>query len=114
MQRVDTIVRRFADRLHYLRTERKLTQNELALRSKLSLSFISTLETGRKIPSLVTLEMIARGLSVELRTLVDFPEASPARQDRVHEELRLLDERLGKCKPEQIRKIRRAVECLLS
>ncbi len=53
-------------RLKILREERKLQQVELGKRTGLHQCYISRVETGRTVPSLETLEKLARGLEVPL------------------------------------------------
>jgi len=109
---LDTVVRRFAARLHSLRVEKNLTQEALAASAKLHLSYISALERAKKIPSLTTLEQLARALKVELGTLVDFPDEAGAKDDRKNDELAMLRRRLLHCDLQTVRKIRRAVDIL--
>jgi transcriptional regulator with XRE-family HTH domain len=46
-----------------------LTQEELAERAEISVSFLSMIERGERCPHLVTLEQLATALAVELREL---------------------------------------------
>ena len=57
------------ERLKELRTERQLTLKELSERSELSVSYLSDIERGRTVPTLVTLETLANALAV---TVIDF------------------------------------------
>lgn len=56
-------------RIRTLRTERGLSQEELASRAKLHWTYLSDLERGQQTPSLDLLNRIVRGLGV---TLADF------------------------------------------
>jgi transcriptional regulator with XRE-family HTH domain len=67
----------FAKRLKTLRTEKRLTQEELARITGLSTSFVSTLERGINAPSFETLESIAKALEVSVRDLFDFESYGP-------------------------------------
>ena len=107
---MDTVVRRFAARLHSLRLERNLTQEALASRAKLHLSFISSLERAAKIPSLTTLEQLARALNVEIASLVDFPGEKGSQDDRRNDEIAIVSRRLKTCDLPTARRIRKAVE----
>ena len=109
---MDTVLRRFAARLHNLRMERGITQNVLAARAKLHPTFVSALERGIKTPTLTTIEMLAKGLDCDISTLVDFPSASGATKDRVREEIELIVRRLQRCDLLTVRRIRKAVENL--
>jgi transcriptional regulator with XRE-family HTH domain len=55
---------RFANNLKSERLRRKLSQEALASRAGLSVSYISMLERGQRTPPLDTLESIAKALSV--------------------------------------------------
>ncbi len=109
----DTTVRRFAARLHNLRLEKSMTQEALAASARLHPSYISGLERGRQIPSLSTLEQLARGLNVDMAVLVDFPD-SKAPKDRVREELELIQRRLRSQDLNTVRKARKIIELLTS
>ena len=109
----DTVVRRFAARLHNLRMERQLSQEALASRSSLHPHYISGLERSVHAPSLQTLEQLARGLKVELSTLVDFPESKGKREDRAREEIELINRRLQACSLDQLRRVRKAIDALV-
>ncbi len=110
----DTILRRFAARLHALRSERNMTQETLAARAGLHTTYISVLERGHQVPSLLTLERLAKGLNVDLPVLVDFPESSGNKADRMREELAMLTRRLQKSDLATVRRIRRGIEAGLS
>lgn len=78
-------------RIQSLRTERGLTLRELADRSEVSVSMLSSVERGDKAPTVVVLDRIAGGLDVPLAGLVAESDAERiivrrARdQDRVDE-----------------------------
>jgi transcriptional regulator with XRE-family HTH domain len=65
------------ERVKYLRKIRGLTQQQLAEMTQLSQSYISAIEQGDKIPTLYTLDEIARVLGVESVELVAARELSP-------------------------------------
>lgn len=109
---MDTVVRRFARRLYNLRMEHGLTQEALAARAKLHPGYVSALECSRQIPSLTTLEQLAKGLNVDLAALVDFPDTSSNIMDRVRDEIELITRRLKRCDLAAIRRVRKAVEAL--
>jgi len=111
--KTDTVVRRFAARLHNLRMERGLSQAALASRSQLHPHFISGMERCVQAPTLLTLEKLARGLKVDIKTLVDFPESKVKKEDRAREELELVHQRLDGCSLEQLRRIRKAIDALV-
>src|SRR5947199_8729576 len=90
---VEKIVERFAGRIHNLRAERRMTQEELAARAELHPRYVSALEGGRQVPSLTTLAQLAKGLDVDLQSLLDFASAGKSRSDRLIEEIELVTRR---------------------
>jgi XRE family transcriptional regulator, regulator of sulfur utilization len=79
------------ERVQSLRTDRGLTLRELADRSDVSVSMLSSVERGEKAPTVVVLDRIASGLDVTLASLVAGPDVErvivrrAADQDRVDE-----------------------------
>ena len=65
------------DRIRHLRTERKLSQLDLANRVGVRQSAISAFETGEKSPRLDTLQRIASALGVSTAVLI-VPEEGQA------------------------------------
>ncbi len=61
---------KFADNLKSERVRRKLSQEALAHKASLSVSYISMLERGQRTPPLETLETLAKALSVNPLTLL--------------------------------------------
>ena len=61
---------RFANNLKVERLRRKLSQEALAAKAGLSVSYISMLERGQRTPPLDTLESIAKALAVNASTLL--------------------------------------------
>jgi transcriptional regulator with XRE-family HTH domain len=55
---------KFSDNLKAERVRRKLSQEALAHKAGLSVSYISMLERGQRTPPLETLETLAKALSV--------------------------------------------------
>ena len=66
------IAKRIALRVRTLRKDRGLTQYQLAARAGGSIQrpHITRLERGRHAPNVLTLELIARGLGLDLRSLL--------------------------------------------
>jgi len=63
--------------IRFCRQQKGLTQPQLAQRAALSASYLSVLETGKRDPSLSSLQSIARGLGVPLSVLL-FVAADPS------------------------------------
>ena len=59
----------FGKRVRELREKRGLSQEKLAQASGLTTSFVSTIEGGKKTPSLTTVLKLARGLKVDAAEL---------------------------------------------
>ncbi len=62
----------FGINLKKIRTAKNLTQEELAHRCDLPLSQIGRFERGVRSPTLSTILILARGLKVEPKELLDF------------------------------------------
>lgn len=60
---------RFGEQVRVLRSERQLTQEELAARAEISVDSIRRIERGELSPSLSTMVKLANGLDLRLRTL---------------------------------------------
>jgi transcriptional regulator with XRE-family HTH domain len=79
------------ERVQTLRIDRGLTLRELADRSDVSVSMLSSVERGEKAPTVVVLDRVAAGLDVSLASLVAADEAAriivrrAADQDRLDE-----------------------------
>ena len=67
-----TISNIIGDRIRKLRTEQKLSQEELAFASELHSAYIGNIERGEKCPTVETLYKIAKGLKLPLYKLLDF------------------------------------------
>ncbi len=63
------ICEQFGDRLRQVRRKRKITQEELAHRVGMDVSYLSEVENGRKEPCLRKMKEIAQGLGVTLAEL---------------------------------------------
>lgn len=61
----------FGRALRKIRKEKKLTQDELSVYSRVDRSYISELENGEKAPSLLTITALARALQVKASVLVE-------------------------------------------
>jgi transcriptional regulator with XRE-family HTH domain len=61
---------KFAVNLKNERLRRKLSQESLAAKARLSVSYISMLERGQRAPPLDTLESLAKALSVPPTSLL--------------------------------------------
>ena len=64
------------------RQAKNLTQTALAKRAKISVSYVSMLERGARVPPLETLEAIAKALGVPPLDLLQKPTGKAARRAR--------------------------------
>jgi len=63
-------------RISALRRSKKLSQEDLAEKSRYSVEFISLVERGVNAPSVAGLAKIAKALGVEIKDLFDFREVT--------------------------------------
>ena len=64
------ICENFGKRLRQLRTEHGFSQEELAYRVGMDVSYLSELENGKKEPCLIKLKEISQGLGISLSRLI--------------------------------------------
>jgi transcriptional regulator with XRE-family HTH domain len=69
------LARQFGKRIYLFRKENGLTQAALAEKAKISNEFMSGVERGAKLPSLLTLERLAAALKINIKDLFDFNRA---------------------------------------
>ena len=69
------LAKQLGRRVHLFRKQNGLTQAALAERVKISNEFMSGIERGAKLPSLLTLEKLAGALRVNLKDLFNFEQA---------------------------------------
>ena len=65
-------IKSFADEVKFYMKQKKITQRELADRSRLAESTICDVIYGRRIPNFRTVSNIAHGLGVGIEALADF------------------------------------------
>lgn len=66
------VLRKFSKKLKYIRNQRGVTQEGLALICNLDRTYIGRLERMERSPSLGTLKKLADGLGITLSELLDF------------------------------------------
>jgi transcriptional regulator with XRE-family HTH domain len=96
------------------RTDRRLTQEELASRSDLSYKFIGEIERGVANPTIKTLSTLARALDVEIVELIAEPDhvvaqyqLSRKQVQRVREAAETIDTVLRQLTGSPVRRTRR-------
>ena len=112
-EKLDTLLRRFSERLAQLRNAEGLSQEALASGSKFHPTYISALERGRKVPSLTTIERLARALKVDVREMLDFPDNADSKSDSNHAEKMLILKSLEKADARTHRKARKIIQALM-
>ena len=68
----DSILNSFGQRLKELRTNKHLTQDEFARVCGLHKNYIGMVERGERNPSLINIEIIAKGLEISISDLMKF------------------------------------------
>ncbi len=69
----DEVVRRFAGRLRELRTERGMTQADLARRARVTATYVSKLETAGAAPGIDLVGKLAAALGAGVADLIPLP-----------------------------------------
>jgi transcriptional regulator with XRE-family HTH domain len=77
------LAKRLGRRVHLFRKQNGLTQAALAEKAKISNEFMSGIERGAKLPSLLTLEKLATVLRVNLKDLFNFDQVGFRRTQRL-------------------------------
>ncbi len=65
-----TLAVQFGMRVRYLREQRKMSQEDLALEINVNKNYLSDIECGRRNPTLKIMNKIAKGLKIDLSTLL--------------------------------------------
>ncbi len=91
--------RRIIDNIRKIRKEKKLTQEELAIRSDLHTGYIGGIETYGRFPKIDNLNAIAEGLGVDIAYLVSERAELQAKEfnARIEELERLLHQYISEC-----------------
>lgn len=106
------IMQATADRIRYLRRQRDISQEELALRAGINTVYYGQIERGQKCPTVDTLYKIAVGLEVPLPDLLRFDTPSADMEDLSVYMDRLI-KRIPPSKAVQVIKVLEAVVDLL-
>ena len=94
-------------RIRDFRTERKMSQENLALTSGIHPDFLGKLERGERCPTIDTLYKICTGLKIPMSQLIDFSiEPEPTSDEAVHR----IKTALGKVSADKAVKIAQIVE----
>jgi len=68
----ESILIKFGQRVRELRTERNLTQQQLADISGLHKNYIGMIERGERNPSLINIDVLANSFQISLSELMKF------------------------------------------
>lgn len=63
------LAKRIGKKIVKLRNSQKMTQEKLAYENDISKGYLSELESGKKLPSLLMLEKIAEALGVDIKDM---------------------------------------------
>jgi transcriptional regulator with XRE-family HTH domain len=107
------LAKQLGRRIHLFRKQSRLTQAALAEKAKISNEFMSGIERGAKLPSLLTLERLAAVLRVNLKDLFNFNQASFRRTQQLSREGVDLANLLENISPQQRRRILKIVKILI-
>ncbi len=66
-----TINKQLGARIRYLRTQKNMTIEDLALEAEINRNYLSDLERGTRNPTVVVLNKIAKALDINLSTLFE-------------------------------------------
>ena len=66
-----TINKQLGARIRYLRTQKNMTIEDLALEAEINRNYLSDLERGTRNPTVVVLNKIAKALEINLSTLFE-------------------------------------------
>ena len=66
-----TINKQLGARIRYLRTQKNLTIEDLALEAEINRNYLCDLERGTRNPTVVVLNKIAKALEINLSTLFE-------------------------------------------
>ena len=66
-----TINKQLGARIRYLRTQKNMTIEDLALEAEINRNYLSDLERGTRNPTVVILNKIAKALEINLSTLFE-------------------------------------------
>lgn len=69
---MDTIEKRFGDRIRELRKEKQLSQEELAFKAGVHRTYLGSIERGERNPSLRNISAIAAALGISLSDLFQY------------------------------------------
>ena len=66
-----TEVNKVSERIQHLRKERRMSQMDLALEAGISQGFLAMIETGHKVPTIMTIFKLAKALKVRPAAIVE-------------------------------------------
>lgn len=85
-------VNKVSERIQKLRTERRMSQMDLAVEAGISQGFLAMIETKRKIPTIMTVFKLAKALNVRASALME--DADTSREQKKREIISLIQKNL--------------------
>lgn len=87
-----TKVNRVSERIQKIRQERRMSQMDLALEAGISQGFLAMIETGRKVPTIMTIFKLAKALNVRPSALME--DGDEGREDAKRRVIELIQREL--------------------
>lgn len=106
------LAKQLGRRIHLFRKQNGLTQAALAEKARISNEFMSGIERGAKLPSLPTLERVAKVLGVSLKDLFNFDQTGFRRIEPYSRDALDVASAVDKLTGQRRRKISRIVKIL--
>ena len=85
-------VNKVSERIQKLRTERRMSQMDLAVEAGISQGFLAMIETKRKIPTIMTIFKLAKALNVRASALME--DEDTLREQKKREIISLIQKNL--------------------
>jgi|GEM_PF-3660195 len=85
-------VNKVSERIQKLRTERRMSQMDLAVEAGISQGFLAMIETKRKIPTIMTVFKLAKALNVRASALME--DEDTLREQKKREIISLIQKNL--------------------
>ena len=111
--KMSDLAKQLGRRVHLFRKQNGLTQAALAEKVKISNEFMSGIERGAKLPSLLTLEKLAVALRVNLKDLFNFEQAGYRRTQSLSRDGVDVALLLDNISPQQRRRILKSIKILV-
>jgi transcriptional regulator with XRE-family HTH domain len=106
------LAKQLGKRIYLFRKENGLTQAALAEKAKISNEFMSSIERGAKLPSLLSLERVSTALRVDIKELLNFDQTGFRKNQQITRDGLDIAKLYEDCGPRQRRQILNIVRIL--